>query len=56
VRRGEQIAAGVNLARDLSNEPPNVLSPVAMARRAQTMAGESGLQCTILGEDAMHVI
>jgi leucyl aminopeptidase len=56
VRRGEQIAAGVNLARDLSNEPPNVLSPVAMARRAQTMAAESGLQCTILGEDAMRAL
>ena len=56
VRRGERIAAGVNLARDLSNEPPNVLYPVAMARRAQTMAADAGLQCTILGEDAMHAL
>ncbi|MFZ1769231.1 MAG: leucyl aminopeptidase [Caldilinea sp.] len=54
VRRGESIAAGVNLARDLSNEPPNVLYPVAMARRAQTMAADAGLHCTILGEDAMR--
>ncbi len=54
VRRGESIAAGVNLARDLSNEPPNVLYPVAMARRAQAMAAEVGLQCTVLGEEAMH--
>jgi len=54
VRRGEQIATGVNLARDLSNEPPNVLYPVAMAQRAQTMAAATGLNCTILGEEAMH--
>ena len=54
VRRGERIAAGVNLARDLSNEPPNVLSPVALARRAQTMAADTGLRCTILGEEAMR--
>ena len=54
VRRGERVAAGVNLARDLSNEPPNVLSPVVMARRAQTMAADAGLRCTILGEDAMR--
>lgn len=54
VRRGEIIAAGVNLARDLSNEPPNVLYPVAMAQRAQAMAERVGLRCTILGEDAMR--
>ncbi|MFO7632568.1 MAG: leucyl aminopeptidase, partial [Caldilinea sp.] len=54
VRRGEIVAAGVNLARDLSNEPPNVLYPVAMAQRAQAMAGQTGLNCTIVGEEAMH--
>lgn len=54
VRRGERIAAGVNLARDLSNEPPNVLYPAAMAQRARSMAAEVGLKCTILGEDAMR--
>lgn len=54
LRRGEIIAAGVNLARNLSDEPPNVLYPVAMAQRAQTMAEQAGLQCTILGEDAMR--
>lgn len=54
VRRGERIAAGVNLARDLSNEPPNVLYPVAMAQRAQTMAAATGLKCTILGEEEMR--
>ncbi len=56
VRRGERIAAGVNLARDLSNEPPNVLYPVAMAQRAQSMAAEVGLNCTILGEEAMRAL
>src|SRR5262249_34976925 len=27
---GQIVAAGVNLSRDLSNEPPNVLTPAAM--------------------------
>jgi leucyl aminopeptidase len=54
VRRGEVVAAGVNMARDLSNEPPNVLFPVEMAQRAQAMAARTGLKCTILGEEAMR--
>ncbi len=53
VRRGEIVGAGVNFARDLSNEPPNVLYPVEMAQRAQAMASRTGLTCTILGEEAM---
>jgi leucyl aminopeptidase len=53
VRRGEIVAAGVNVARDLSNEPPNVLYPVEMAQRAEAMAKRTGLRCTILDEAAM---
>ncbi len=40
---GQQIAAAVNLARDLSNEPPNVLHPVSLAAAAQAMAKANGL-------------
>ncbi|HRW47207.1 MAG TPA: leucyl aminopeptidase [Caldilinea sp.] len=56
VQRGAQIGAGVNLARDLSNEPPNVLYPVAMAQRAQAMAEATGLRCTVLGEAEMSAL
>ncbi len=50
---GQMIAAGVITARNLSNEPPNVLNPVEMAARAKAMAKETGLRCTILGEKEM---
>ena len=54
VRRGEAIAHGVIAARDLSNEPPNVLFPEEFARRAKVLAARSGLHCTVLGEEEMR--
>ncbi len=48
VTRGTAIAESQNLARDLSNEPPNVLTPAALARRAEKMAKEVGLKARIL--------
>ena len=48
VARGEHRAEGGNLARDLGNEPPNVLTPLALARRAQAIASEVGLTCRII--------
>jgi len=47
IRRGREIAAGVTLARDLINEPPNVLTPAELARRARQMAAEQGLACEV---------
>ena len=35
---GQAVARGVNLARDLSNEPPNVIFPAALAAEAQKVA------------------
>jgi leucyl aminopeptidase len=46
------VADGVFLARDLVNEPPNVLSPLEFARRAKTLA-KLGLGVTVLGEAEM---
>ena len=40
---GQQIAAAVNLSRDLSNEPPNVLHPASLAEAAREMAKANGL-------------
>jgi len=54
VRRGEAIAHGVITARDLSNEPPNLLFPKEMAQRAKVLSARSGLNYTVLGEDEMH--
>jgi leucyl aminopeptidase len=43
-------AEAVMLARDLVNEPANILSPAELAVRANGMAEQRGLECTILTE------
>ena len=48
VEVGQTIAAGVNLSRDLSNEPPNELYPEALAAAAKQMGKETGLTVTVL--------
>src|SRR5262249_31950138 len=54
VQRGREIAAGVTLARDLINEPSNVLTPTELARRAQDMAAAQGLEFMQLDVAAMR--
>lgn len=51
VARGETYAAAANLARDLVNEPPNVLSPSALADRASSMSATAKLDIKILEQD-----
>ncbi len=51
VARGESYAAATNLARDLVNEPPNVLSPTELANRASAMSRGAQLDMKILEED-----
>jgi leucyl aminopeptidase len=50
---GEGIAAGVVLARDLVNEPPNVLDPEEFARRAQALE-KLGVEVEVLDEKALR--
>ncbi|WP_439575342.1 leucyl aminopeptidase [Phreatobacter sp.] len=45
----EAVADGVDLARDLVNEPPNVLSPPEFARRASAL-DKLGVEVAVLGE------
>jgi leucyl aminopeptidase len=52
--RGQAIGESMNFARDLANEPPNILHPTEMARRAQEMAKEVGLKCEVLDEAKME--
>ena len=49
--RGSAIAAGVCVARDLSNEPGGSLTAPVFADRAEAIAGEAGLQSTVWTED-----
>jgi len=52
--RGKIIGESINFTRDLANEPPNILTPTEMAKRAQVMAKQVGLKCEILDEDDMR--
>jgi leucyl aminopeptidase len=48
VARGIQYAAAATLARDLVNEPPNVLTPAALAETVAEMAKAAKLECNVL--------
>ena len=50
VRRGVILGEATNLARDLANEPSNVLTPTEMAARAQTVARDTGLEFQVMEE------
>jgi len=47
VKLGETIANGTILARDLSNQPPNYLTPTLFAEKAKEIAGATGLKCEV---------
>ncbi len=44
IEEGQALAEATNFARNLVNEPPNVLTPTELANRAVTMAKQFGLQ------------
>ncbi len=47
VALGSAIAGGTILARDLSNQPGNKLTPTALAEKAREVADTTGLSCEI---------
>jgi leucyl aminopeptidase len=53
VRAADGLAAGVLIARDLVNEPPNVLDPEEFARRAQALE-KLGVAVEVLDEKALR--
>ncbi len=53
IDRGTIIAESQNFARELGNEPSNVLTPVVLAERAEALAREAGLAIEILDEKRM---
>ena len=50
---GRVIAEAANLARDISVQPPNLLTPLNMADRARTVATENGLTFDLLDRERM---
>jgi leucyl aminopeptidase len=47
VQLGQTIADGTKLARDLSNQPGNYLTPTQLAETAQAVASETKIRCTV---------
>ncbi|MEO8972156.1 MAG: leucyl aminopeptidase [Ktedonobacteraceae bacterium] len=54
VHKGIAMAEATNFARDLVNEPPNVLNPTELANRASAMAKHVGLECEVLDRPKME--
>jgi leucyl aminopeptidase len=52
--RGRILAEAQNFARELVNEPANLLTPLRMAEAAQKMAAEYRLECEILDREQME--
>jgi len=52
--RGRIIAEAQNFTRDLVNEPSNTMTPVILARRAEEMATQYGLECQVLGAEEIQ--
>lgn len=53
VERGQAIANGTILARDLSNQPANHLTPTQMAEKAEEVAEAVGLNCTVFDKPTL---
>jgi leucyl aminopeptidase len=53
IRIGQVFAQSVNLARNLGNEPSNVMTPSELALRAEEMAAREGLSFEAMEEDQM---
>jgi leucyl aminopeptidase len=53
VRRGVIRAEATKLARDLINEPSSSLDPATLAHRAEEMAQQRNLECTVLDENEL---
>ena len=54
LQKARIMAEATNFARTLINEPPNVLDPLELARRAEAMAKEVGLESEIFEEEKIR--
>jgi leucyl aminopeptidase len=54
VNQGIALAEATNFARDLVNEPPNILTPSELANRASAMANQFGIEYQVLDRPEMQ--
>jgi leucyl aminopeptidase len=52
--QGRIVAAAQNFARELVNEPGNVLTPTVLGQRTKAMCDQAGLQCDVYGPDKIR--
>ena len=55
-KRGTVLGESCNIARDLCNEPPNVLTPAVLAERAAKIAKDVGLTVDVLDEKGIAAL
>ena len=53
VKHAQILTSAVNMARDWSHEPPNIINPISLAERTETIAASHGLRCTVLDDNAL---
>jgi leucyl aminopeptidase len=53
---GRIVAESQNFARDLINEPSNLMTPTVLAERARKMAADVGLICEVHGADQIKAL
>ncbi|HXH20613.1 MAG TPA: leucyl aminopeptidase [Dehalococcoidia bacterium] len=51
VERGRILAEATNVCRDMANEPANYLTPTDLARVAEQLASEAGIECEVYGPE-----
>lgn len=56
IEQARIIAESANFARELVNEPSNLMTPSTLALRAEKMAQEFGLQSTVLGPEEIRAL
>lgn len=54
IEEGRILAEGIILARNLTNEPANVLGPIELAEKAKDIAAENGLEVQVFTEDKIR--
>ncbi|HPH94504.1 MAG TPA: leucyl aminopeptidase [Anaerolineaceae bacterium] len=56
VERAATLCKMVNMAREWGHEPANVINPVTLAERAQAVAAEYHLKCTVLDDKQLEAM
>lgn len=54
LKEAEAIAAGMSLAKELANLPPNVCTPSYLAKQAEDLAKRHKLKCEVLDQEEME--